>query len=421
MVGRLRTLRGDAFMRHNAVLMAGSLLIGFLNYVFYPVMGRLLEPRHFGEVQTLFSVFSHLTITFNVLGLVVVNIVANYAKDKARRLINELERAALLGSGVLFGLFLLLVVPLSRFFHFDSAWPFIGLAVTILIMVPSTFRRSVLHGLQDFKALSWSGILASLLKLVAAVGLVLMGLQTSGTILSVLIAQILTLLYMNRRLKSQTTVFSQTGPLFGRPHLELIRPELRYGGLILIISLAFTLLYTIDILTVKHFFPPDQAGIYAGISTIANIIYFITGSISSVLVASIKIGAGAANRQLLRRSLLLTIGIGGVSLLVFSLTPRTIIGLLMGQAYVSYAHFLPAISVALFLLAIANVLFVYHMALRAYHIGWLAAGGLLLAVILMLVNHTTVQAIIYNVIMSSAALTAGIVLYGWLRSKEGHG
>ena len=413
MLKQLRRLRQDDFLRHNAIFFAGNLSIGVLNYLFYPILGRLLEPSYFGEVQTLFSLFSHIGVFFNVLGLVVVNIVANQATDQAASaVIIELEKFALLISTIGFALFLFLAIPLEHFFQFGSAYPFIGLAIAILISVPITFRRAVLQGIRDFTGLSWAGIIGATIKLVVAITLVLAGYKTGGAVAAVLTAQLLTLAYVWWRLRQKHSTYQWHEQHFSWPKLELIAPQLKYAGLVLSVSLIITIQYTIDILTVKHYFPAHQAGLYAGVSTIANIIFFVAGSVAGVLIASVRIGH-PGNKALLRRSLALTSILAGGALVVFAAAPRLVTTILIGAKYSSAAHFLPSIAFATFLISIANLLFIYHLAQRAYAISALALSSSGLTIALMLVHHPSIQAIIGNVIIGSAVLLGGITIFGF--------
>lgn len=418
MFAKLRHLRQDDFLRHNAIFFAGNLSIGVLNYLFYPILGRLLAPSYFGEVQTLFSLFSHIGVFFNVLGLVVVNIVANQATDQAAsQVIIELEKFALFISTAGFVLFLFLAIPLEHFFQFGSAYPFVGLAIAILISVPITFRRAVLQGIRDFAGLSWAGIVGAAVKLVVAIGLVLGGYKTGGAVAAVLVAQLLTLLYVWWRLRQKHSSYQWGQQHFSWPKLELIAPELKYAGLVLSVSLIITIQYTIDILTVKHYFPAHQAGLYAGVSTIANIIFFVAASVSGVLIASVKIGHHG-NKALLKRSLILTSLLAGGALVVFAALPHLVTTILIGSKYASAAHYLPSIAFATFLISIANLLFIYHLAQRAYTIAALALGGSALTIALMLVHHPSIQAIIGNVIIGSAVLLASVTVFGFTTSSS---
>ncbi len=393
----------------------GVIAVGLLNYLFYPILGRLLTPSYFGEVQTLFSILTHITIFFNVLGLVVVNIVANQkSQAEANKIIVELEKFAVLLSFATFIVFLALVVPLKHFFQFGSAWPLIGLGLTILISVPLAFRRAVLQGIKDFSTLSWASVLAAFLKLILAISFVDLGYKTGGTIVAILIAQIVALIYVAFRLKRLGQSYRLKGTKLSLPDMKAIKPELVYAGLTLIVSLIFTVQYSIDVLSVKHYFPPDIAGLYAGISTISNIIFFVSGSVSGVLIATIKIGAHA-NTRLLKRSLIFTFLIGGGSFVIFALLPKLVIQILLGKTYTPYAHYLPSISFALLLISFANLLFIYHMAQRAYAISTIGIVGSVITFVLMLANHTSVQAIINNVITGSAILLLGIAAFTYIK------
>lgn len=396
----------------------GSVAVGILNYAFYPILGRLLAPSYFGEVQTLFSLIAHLSVFFAVLGLVVVNLVANrdqqdVTKASATKAIVELEKVALLFSLLLFGLFLLLLVPLKNFFHFGSIGPLLGMGFTILLAVPFTFRRGVLQGHHDFNGISWAGIINALLKIVFAASLVMAGLKTGGAVLALILAQVLTLGYVIWRLHNRQLTYRFDWRRWSRPNFELVRPQLVYAGVAFVVSSIFTLQYSIDLLTVKHYFPAHEAGLYAGISTISNIIFFGTTSVAGVLFASVNVGNPKRNFHLLKRSVQLTLLIGGGALLVFALLPNVIIHLLIGSAYTSYAQYLPREGLALLLVALANLLFLYYMAQRRYAISLIAATGATLTLMLMHLNHDSITAIINNVIIGSLLLLVGICLFGW--------
>src|SRR5690242_1863449 len=130
-------------LRHNIVFLFGSLAVGFLNYAYYPILGRILAPTSFGEIQVLTSFLSQIIIFLNVLGLVTVNIVATInASEQRDRLIMELERLAFFLSLLLLAASVIAGVPLQHFFHFSSALSFMLLALAIASTVPLTFRSA---------------------------------------------------------------------------------------------------------------------------------------------------------------------------------------------------------------------------------------------------------------------------------------
>lgn len=69
------------FLRHNAIYMVGSLSVAALNYLFYPVLGRMLSPADFGEVQALTSLFTQAAIFLTILTYVTVHVTVNVPKN----------------------------------------------------------------------------------------------------------------------------------------------------------------------------------------------------------------------------------------------------------------------------------------------------------------------------------------------------
>lgn len=417
----VRQLRKSAFVRYNAIFFVGSMAVGFLNYLFYPVLGRLLHPGSFGEVQALASLFAQIAIFLNVLGLITVNIVANYENAAVRnRVILELERLA-----VLIGLALLIIAVgaggmLKHFFHFSSMWPFSALALAILVSVPLTFRSAYLRGLNYFGPVSVIGIVGSAADLLLAAIFVLAGLGTTGAILGLVVGQLAALSLA--ALQSQRHGFSESwrASLFRLPDVRLIRPELKYALLVLVGSLGITGLYSTDIIVVKHYFDANTAGLYAGVSTVARILYFMTASIAQVLLPSIKLShTPRENRLVLLKSFVLLAGVGGAALLAFTLLPRPIIRILMGSKYLPLAYLLPRLSLMLFIISLLNLFVLYFMALRRYAIALIVMINITVTYGFLRFNHQNSQAVVDSLLYGSLSMMLSIgVWLGGTKLKE---
>lgn len=393
-------------MRMNVVFFGGSLAVAFLNYLYYPVLGRLLDKQSFGETQMLVSLFLQLSIVLSVLGLVVVNIVVNQRDNHAASMvIRELEKAALLVGGAMVVLTVLFSGLLKDMFKFSGTLEFILLAVVFLVTIPLTFRTAFLRGKQSFGAVSISGGLAAFAKLIFSVGLVLFGAATNGAIGGILVAQLLAFFY-TARLAGRRGY--QPGSVKSRRiNWDIVRPQLRFAGFAGLVSLSVMVLFSVDAVIVKYLFTPEVAGAYAGISTVARIIYFLTASIAIVLLSSISQKSSATEtRSLLKRSLLLTIAIGGSAALVFTIFPGFVVGILMGNGYQQFVDLLPLLSLTTLLLAAANVLASYHMALRHYRIVYAVIAVLVLLAILLFVRHETVRQIVENLAIVTSVLVA---------------
>jgi O-antigen/teichoic acid export membrane protein len=405
-VNILKHLRASAFLRHNVIFFAGSVTVGALNYAYYPILGRLLPPVAFGEVQTLISLFLQVTIFLTVLGLVTINVVANYRSDSDRdAVVLEFERLALAISILLLVITALFQNSLKRFLQFDDSWPFILLMLALVASVPFTFRGAFLRGKQRFGLASLVNIIAAAGKIAASAGLVLLGLGTVGAVGGLVIAQAVSCGFAIWWAKQSGLQKPANTALLRPLNMRLLRPEIRYGLLVLIGSLVVTLQYSIDIVIVKHVFDPHTAGLYAGVASVARIIFFLTASISLVLMPMVRIGAPAKeNQRLLFKSMVLLCGAGLPVLAIFVAAPEWVVALLMGDGYATTAHLLPALSVAIFIVSVTNLIVSYYLALRRYSLLPIIIIGAVVTYVLLAIHHDTLSAVVHNLLIGSSIM-----------------
>jgi O-antigen/teichoic acid export membrane protein len=422
-VETIRRLKENAFFRHNAVFFLGSVAVGALNYLYYPILGRLLPPAAFGEVQTLVSFFLQLSIFLSVLGLVTVNVSANYDNPQNRnRVVFELERFALVVSLLLLGLSVMFGGQLQQFFRFDDPLPFVVLMLAIVVSVPFTFRGAFVRGRHGFGVASTSNLIASAAKIALSVALVVAGLGTAGAIWGVAAAQFVAFIYIAYWARRMGLSRADGVKWTTKPDMTLLVPELKYASMVLVTSLLITLQFSIDILIVKHYFDAQTAGQYAGVATVARIIFFLTGSISQVLMPMVRLKNSAAeNSSLLKRSFML-LGVTGLpALLLFVLAPGPIMRVLMGAQYVEYANLLPVLSAAIFTVAITNLVVSYYMALRRYLIALVVTIGAAVTYVLMITHHSTLRGVIESLLIGSLsmiALVAGLAVgRNWVNNR----
>lgn len=411
-------LRSSAFLRHNLIFFVGSVATGALNYLYYPVLGRLLEPTAFGEVQALVSLFLQLSIFLTVLGLVTVNVVANYENKKQRnQVVFEFEKLALLVSLVVLAVVAVFSNQLRRFLQFETTWPFIILMMSIVASVPFMFRSSFLRGQQKFGVASLATLLGAGGKLLLSALLVAIGWGTAGAIGGIAVAQVIASAYAAWYAAKYGLRRLPESKRLALPNMRVLLPELKYGLLVLTGSLIVTLQYSIDIIVVKHYFDAHEAGLYAGISSVARIIFFLTASISLVLLPSIKLRQSAKqNQQLLVKSIALLVLVGVPVLLVFMAAPKFVVGLLMGHGYSVYAAILPKLSLAIFIISLMNLFVSYYIALRRYAIAFVVIIGAVVTYTLMAGHHSSLGAVVDSLLFGSITMMG--LLGVWVGSSK---
>ncbi len=407
-------LKQSTFVRHNTVFFIGTIAVAFFNYLYHPILSRMLSLEDFGEVQTIFSLSVQIGIILNVLGMVALNIVANTAGDEEHKsLLRNLQSLAVYGIAGLSLILLFFSRSLEAGFQFKDPLPFFILVALLITTVPVTFRKSFLQAKHDFAAVSYSGIIQAAGRLVFAVGLVLVGLGTFGALGALVVAQALSLIYLYSKTSGEHALRLTLRPRLTR---SLTR-ELRYILLTLLGVGFVAFLTSADILFAKYYFDPATAGAYSGISTVARIIFFATSSIAAVLLPSIKLEHSFNEHStIFIKSLGLLLAIGLSGLFIFTLFPAHIISILIGHKFISAAALLPKLAVVTFVASIVNLGVYYFLALRVYSLLGALAIGTVATALPIYINHSSTMDIVNGFMWGSCTTLGSLILlfmYVW--------
>jgi O-antigen/teichoic acid export membrane protein len=309
---------------------------------------------------------------------------------------------------------------LRHFLHFESSWPFVLLALAILVTVPFMLRGGILRGKQRFGLVSMGNLIGAGAKIMFSVLLVMLGLGTAGAIGGIVVAQIVACVFV-AWWAFKLGLHAPEGRRARLPNMRLLGPELRYGLFVLIGSLAITLQYSLDIIIIKHYFDAHTAGLYAAISSVGRIIFFLTASISQVLISSVRMHREAMenNKQLLRRSLLLLSVLGLPALAIMALAPTWTVNTLMGGAYQAWAPLLPRLGLAIFIVSVLNLLISFHLALRHYGIAVATMFGTIFTYLLILWRHQTLSSVVDGLLWGSVAMLC--LIGAWMIIHKGKG
>lgn len=362
-----------------------------------------MTPASFGEIQVLISLFLQFTIFLNVLSMITVNITVNHTNpQKAHRIIFELEKLATYAAAILLALSIIGGEFLRQQLHFDSALPFTALALALLVSIPLTFRSAYARGQKRFGIASMSQLIGAAVKIAFSSALVIFGLGVTGAILGIVVAQFIAFLYAARyaaRIGFARPADTHYGTL---PDVKLVLPELKYASAVLGGLLAITLMMSIDIIVAKYYFDAHTAGLYAGVATVARIVFFLATPIAQVLMPLVKMDQSPhQNRQLFLKSLGLTVLICGAALIVCAVQPEFVMRFLMGVEYITYASLLPPLMLAVFIISIVNLIFMYYLALRKKMVTVIGIIGFATCLGLMLMWHENLHAIVSSMLVGS--------------------
>ena len=393
----------DPFIRNSFVYFAGLLIVAVVNYLYYPVMSRVLSIEDFGEVQVIATIVLQMTIILNVFGYITINIFTN-TKDKksARKSVKELEGAALVIVAGLSLVALLFNTYIDAYLKFSSVMVLLALAVMFILNVPFTIKNGWLQANNRFVDMSVAQFISAVFKLILALPLIYIGITINGALFGLVVATLLSLVYVSYRARTNIKL---------RDHLhenyfklifkdERLKRDLWYGFLIFLALFSINLLYSGDVIIVRRFFSETEAGLYSGIASIGRIIFFSTFAISAVLIPSIKIaGKVKENVKNLKKALFISLILGGIILAVFFVSPQLVIRILIGKNYLSYSPLLSKVGLFVLLASILNVLFVYGIALRKMFISIIGPIAAVSVFAVSYANNGSVDAIINNFIL----------------------
>jgi len=257
-----------------------------------------------------------------------------------------------------------------------------------------------LQGQTRFKVLSGSYLAEMFVRLIVGVGFVALGWSVNGAVGGLTLSFVATWLVALAARK-------------GLPKPAALSSEqqkviLLFAGPVIVAHVSQILINNSDILVVKRFFTPDEAGLYAALALIGRIVFFATWSVVTVLfpIVAQKHEKGEPHRHLLYISLGLVLVVSGSIVATTLLIPQFIVQVLFGGAYVSIAPLLWRYAVATSIYALANVVITYRLSIGHGFGSTIAVCAGIAQVVLLWLFHATLQ----QVVMVQIGLMGGLLL-----------
>jgi len=402
------------FLGGSFITVLGSLLAGFLGYLYHLLMGRLLGPSGYGVLASLLSllyVFGVPTATFS---LVATKFAADF--KKSRQFLEKTEKKSFLFS-LLFFLFFGALTPLiASFLHLQALLPILLIGLCLALGFLVTFKGAILQGRLNFVPLAVGGTANAAIKLLLGIIFVYFGLGINGAILPMVIGAIFSYFYFQHFLTNKEVMAKE----------EASPPKLTnkeiwgYTKPIFFFTLAFALLYSLDVIFARHFLAPQEAGWYGALSTLGKIIYFLVSPLSLVLfpMASRKKSQEEKSDRLFRFSFSLAILIAIFLTAAYFLFPNLILRVFYGEQFLPAAPYLGLFGVFLSFYSLAYFLGNFMLSQeKTKPVAFLPFLALLLQVVLILFFHESILAILGASIFACGLLFLSFLVY-YLISKQ---
>lgn len=401
----------DKFIRGTFWLTAVSFISSAFNYFVHPILTRHLTIAEYGDFQALLSFATIIGIVGAVVTTALTKEISLLNAERQTE-INALRRRAM---KCLFFVGLALLALIVVFSGYLNDWLKIGEPTVLIISslgllyaFPLVVNRATLTGVQAFSALSLNGLLDAASRLLLVILLVMIfpwGLL--GAAYSLGLASLIAFsvgFWQIRKLKLAPAV-AGFKPSF--------RTMWRYAFLVLWFTALYQFFYNFDMLLVKSFFSPEEAGLYGALLTIGRIIFFVGGSIPLVMfpvLAGLQNDKSSRRYKILGKSLLLMSGLTIPAYLIISLWPEFIIRIIVGVKYLSIAPYLPGFALVMLFLTLLTVLSQYFLALakrRGLVVLTLAALG---EIILLMLFHDNISEIILGLGLAFGGASLALII-----------
>lgn len=318
-----RSLRA-AILSGSATLLVGSGFVSLINLIYNMVIARALGASGFGHavsVYTLLMLLSAVTLSFQ---FVCSKFVAKSYSLPGKAAVYSLLHERSWQVGAMVGAALAVAsTAIARYFNLPDSNLILLLAVGTTFYIPLGVRRGLLQGMYDFRRLSTNFVVEVVVKLGATIGLLSLGFGVQGVVAAVT--------------ASVVAAYFFAGPsseLKQLPHPAL--PVSFLEGLqAIVFFVGQVIINNVDILLVKHFYPPAEAGLYAAIAVVGRVVYMASWSVVSSMF---PLSAGIERPEPHRRSvvvtpLLLVLLIAALSLLGLWLLPNIVWRGLFGAGF----------------------------------------------------------------------------------------
>jgi len=401
----------------SAFIFTGALIGNFLAFILNLFYARKLSYADYAIFASLASVITLAAIPAGSISTVIVKFATKFFVEKQD---DKLKNFYILFFKFMMYLSLFMIVffivfsgSLRSYLHIENIWYVIVLGFVISSFYLNTLNMAFLQSMLKFKFIAILDIIGSIFKLTAGVALVLLGYKVFGG-LGALFAM---------AFGSYLVAYFPLLKIFKSANSDKkialnINEILFYAAPTFLAILFMTSFTSTDIILVKHFFSPQMAGFYSGLSLIGRVIFYFTGVIPTVMFPLlIKRHAAKKNFNNLFYLALFLVLIPSVSITLFYFVfPNFAINLFLGgRGYLSVSGYLGLFGIYLTVFSLVNVCVNFFLSFNKTNVSAFVVLAAVLQVVLIYIFHANFYQVIFSSLAALSILLI-ILLYLFFRN-----
>jgi len=348
-------LRLNTLISTGIFLTISNIVIGFFSYGYQILVARLLIP---GEYATFIAFISVSMIFLSPISFIFILFSRKVSELKARnnqsKIFDLYRQVSLIF--ICFGLILLIFFLIFNKNIFEylkiNSWSSIFIIWGyILFGAIGSINNSLLQGIERFRLLALTGLIAAILKISTGWIFLWLGLKANGALLGCIVPLIFLWLYgyiISGSLRE--TKKSSDIKVFAKNDFRLFFP-------VFIANTSFALLTQIDVILVNWYFDVESSSIYAAASTLCKSILYLSGGFVTALFPAVVKNQiiKASSSKILIQAVSVTIFFGLLTSALFYIFGNLIIHAVYGPSYAPAGKLLPIFSISMIPLALIMV------------------------------------------------------------------
>lgn len=401
---------GHEFVVGSFFVFLGTFVGSVFSFLYNLFLARNLSTIDYGIYASITSLVVFLGIPAQSISTAIIRFGTEYVSkkeySKARVLYNHATRFTVgLGLSFLVGFFLFAPF-LSQFLKIGNPFFIILGGFFLVISYISVVNNSFLQSLLHFRFLSFLGSLGNVLKLLLGMFFVFLGWKVFGALVALILSTAIPYLLAFFPIKKIFTT-KESGSVAIKPIILYALPM----SLAIISASSFTYM---DVILVKHFFNPHEAGLYAGLSLVGKVIFYFTLPIPTVMFPILVkyMHTGKKTDSVFYLSLLFALlpalGITAIYFLFPQLMIRIFLG---GGAYLAVAPLLGYEGLYLSLFSLLNIVINFFLSVHKTKIAIPVAIGSITQILGIWFFHKTLFEVLSLSIVIVLVLLIMLLLY----------
>ncbi|MDD5746090.1 MAG: oligosaccharide flippase family protein [Candidatus Omnitrophica bacterium] len=331
-------MKVDQIVKDAGLIFVATALTSIFSLLYQLYMVRVLDPVDFGVLNSLLPLMLFIAAPTGTLQTVATKFIAGFkAQGEWARIHTFLKvffKKVTLISLAIFAVFALFSKSFAKFFKIDDPSLIIMVGLMMMGSTLLPFAMGILQGLQKFKSLGTAAVLSSALKLGFAILFVTLGLRVWGAFAGIVVSSFITLLLCFFPLRPYIMFKTDPGadPNAGRLDISSVY---KFCLPVFLGLPSFTVLTNVDMILVKRFFSPTDAGYYAIAQMVGKIILFLPTAVTMVMFPKVTEChvRNEGTKRILKKCLLSVGGICVLAGIVCSVFPNVVLKILCGKVY----------------------------------------------------------------------------------------